>query len=191
MLLPFLALALAPSPNWQGHQDSVTGIEPGQANFNYTYGEFDVCLVDIDVPDADSEVGFQFLGSFRAWRDLFIRASYLDVGGDADASLLKVGVGWAFPLQPQLDAYGLFSVANVEVGDADDSGWALEGGLRYMANDQFELNGLLEVVDFEDTELGLGVGGRYYFTPQLSGGINFETISDFADIFYFGVRYQF
>ena len=190
MLLPLLTLALAPSP-WQGQNDSMTGVEPGTSNFNYTYGQLDICLVDADFPGSDSELGVQFLGSFRAWRDLFVRASYLDSGGDADLSLLKVGAGWAVPIQTDLDVYGLFSVAHTEVGSGDDTGWALEGGVRYMANEKFELNGLLEVVDLEDTEFGLGVGGRYYFNDRLSGGLNYETISDFVDIFYVGVRYQF
>ncbi len=191
MLLTLLTLALAPTPNWQGHTDSATGAEPGQANFNYTYAELDLALVDVDVPGADSEIGVQVVGSYRAWRDLFVRASYLDSGGDADLSLLKVGAGWAVPLQPALDVYGLFSIAHVEVGNGDDTGWALEGGVRYMANEQIELNGLIEVVDFEDKELGLGLGGRYYFDEQLSVGLNYETISDFVDIVTLGVRYQF
>jgi len=190
MLLPLLMLALNPTPNWQGPTDG-TGNEPGQANFNYTYAELDVGLVDVDVPGADSELGVQVLGSYRAWRDMFIRASYLDSGGDADLSLLKVGAGWAVPLQPQLDAYGLFSIAHAEIGNGDDTGWALEGGVRYMANEKIELNGLIEVVDFEDTELGFGLGGRYYFDDRLSVGLNYETISDFADFILVGVRYQF
>jgi len=191
MLLSLLTLALAPTPNWQGHTDSATGAEPGQAHFNYTYAELDLALVDVDAPGADSEIGVQVVGSYRAWRDLFVRASYLDSGGDADLSLLKVGAGWAVPIQPALDVYGLFSIAHVEVGNGDDTGWALEGGVRYMANEQIELNGLIEVVDFEDKELGLGLGGRYYFDEQLSVGLNYETISDFVDIVTLGVRYQF
>ncbi len=191
MLLPLLTLSLAPSLGWQGHADSATGAEPGQANFNYTYGEFDVGLVDVDVPGADSELGFQLVGSYRAWRDLFVKASYQDSGGDADLSLFKIGAGWAVPLQKGLDAYGLFSIARADVGSADDTGWALEGGVRYMANEQIELNGLLEFVDFEDTEVGLGLGARYYFDDRLSGGVNYETISDFSDTLFFGVRYQF
>lgn len=199
MLLP-LTLALAPSltppletflaPQTE-HKDSGMATEPGTANFNYTYGEFDLGLVDPDVDDSDSEVGFQLLGSVRVYRDLFVRASYLDSGGDADASLLKFGAGWAFPIQPELDGYGLFQIGRVDVGDADDTGWILEGGLRYQPAPQWEVNGLLEIVDFEDTEFGIGAGGRYYINPQLSAGLNFETISDFANIFYLGLRYQF
>jgi opacity protein-like surface antigen len=192
MLLSIFTLALAPTaPAWQGQSDAALGAEPGEAHFNYTYGELDLAFVDPDYSGSDTELGIQAVGSYRAWRDLFVRVSYLDSGGDADLSLLKVGAGWAVPLQPKLDAYGLFSIGQVDVGSADDTGWALEGGVRYMANEQIELNALLEIIDFEDTEVGLGAGGRYYFNPQLSAGANFETISDFANIFTFGVRYQF
>ncbi len=190
MLIPLIALTLAsglaPTPAPDG-----MGTEPGTANFNYTYGEFDVCLVDPDYAGSDSEVGFQFLGSARVYRDLFVRASYLDSGGDADLTLFKIGAGWAFPIQKGFDAYGIFQVGRVDIGNADDTGWILEGGVRYAATEKIELNGLVEVVDFDNTELGIGAGARYSFTPQLSAGLNFETISDFADIVYLGVRYEF
>lgn len=197
MLLPLtLALGLTPSLSaplipQTDHKDAGIATEPGTANFNYTYSEFDLALVDPDVPNSDSEIGFQVLGSARVWRDLFVRASYLDSGGDADASLMKVGAGWAFPIQPELDGYGLFQIGRVDVGSADDTGWLLEGGLRWMPAPQWEVNGLVEIVDFEDTEFGIGAGGRYYFNPQLSAGLNYETISDFANIFYLGLRYSF
>lgn len=190
MLISLIALTLAPALASSIAPDSM-GTEPGTANFNYTYGEFDVCFVDPDYAGSDSEIGFQLLGSVRVYRDLFVRASYLDVGGDADLSLFKVGAGWAFPVQKGLDAYGLFQIGRVDVGSADDTGWLLEGGVRYAATEKLELNGLIEVVDFEDTELGLGAGARYSFTSQLSAGLNFETISDFANIVYLGVRYEF
>lgn len=195
MLLSSLTLALAPAiepaPAWQHHSTNPTGAEPGTAHFNYTYAEFDLCWVDVDAPGGDTEFGWQLAGSYRAWRDLFVKASYLDSGGDLDASLVKVGVGWAVPVQEQLDAYGLFSIGRVDVGSADDTGWLLEGGVRYTPAEKIELNALLEVVDFEDTELGIGFGGRYYFNENVSAGLNYETISDFADIVYLGVRYQF
>lgn len=194
MLLPLIALSLAPAsapPLVPNSHDDALGAEPGTANFNYTYAELDLVFLELDAPGADSEVGFQLLGSARVWRDLFVRASYLDVGGDADTSIVKFGAGWAFPIQERLDGYGLFQIGRVDVHSADDTGWLLEGGLRYAATEQIEINGLLELVDFEDTEVGLGLGGRYSFTPQLSAGLNFETISDFADIFYLGLRYQF
>jgi hypothetical protein len=59
-----------------------------------------------------------------------------------------------------------------------------------MVHEKIELNGLLEIVDFEDTELGLGLGARYSFNERWSAGVNYETISDFANILYFGVRYE-
>jgi hypothetical protein len=79
----------------------------------------------------------------------------------------------------------------VDVGSADDTGWILEGGLRYQPAPQWEINALIEIVDFEDSEFGIGAGGRYFFNPQLSMGLNFETISDFTDIWYLGLRYEF
>lgn len=194
MLLPLIALslspALAPVPP-QSTANNPLNAEPGIANFNYTYAEFDVCWVDPDYSGSDTEIGFQLLGSASVYRDLFVRASYLDSGGDADVSLFKIGAGWAFPIQERLDGYGILQLGRVDVGSADDTGWLLEGGVRYAATEKIELNGLIEVVDFEDTELGFGAGGRYSFTPQLSAGLNFETISDFANIFYLGLRYDF
>lgn len=192
MLLPLIALSLAPAPTSAlPTVNDPLNSEPGTAHFNYTYAEFDVCWVDPDYSGSDTEIGFQLLGSASVYRDLFVRASYLDSGGDADVSLFKIGAGWAFPIQEGLDAYGLLQFAQVDVGSADDTGWAVEGGVRYAVNEKIELNGLLELVDFEDTELGFGAGGRYLFTPQLSAGLNFETISDFANIFYLGLRYDF
>jgi opacity protein-like surface antigen len=197
MLLPLITLSLAPTllPPLPLAPQTTTkdtmGGEPGTANFNYTYAEFDAVFFELDAPGVDSEIGFQLLGSARVWRDLFVRASYLDVGGDAETSLVKFGAGWAFPIQERLDGYGLFQIGRVDVHSADDTGWLLEGGVRYAATEQIELNALLEIVDFEDSEIGLGLGGRYAFTPQLSAGLNFETIDDFADIFYLGLRYQF
>ncbi len=190
MLLPLIALTLAPAPATLTAPDSIAS-EPGTAHFNYTYAEFDVCWVDPDFANTDTEIGFQLLGSARVYRDLFVRASFLDSGGDADTSLFRIGAGWAFPIRSDLDGYGLLQLGRVDVHDADDTGWLLEGGVRYAATEKIEVNGLIEVVDFEDTELGFGAGGRYSFTPQLSAGLNFETISDFANIIYLGVRYEF
>lgn len=199
MLLPLITLSLLPALPLdsalplapQTTTKDTMGGEAGTANFNYTYAEFDAVWVDVDAPGSDSELGFQLLGSVRVYKDMFVRASYLDSGGDADASLLKFGAGWAFPLQEKLDLYGLFSLGRVDVYSSDDTGWVLEGGVRYAVNEKIELNGLLELVDFEDSEVGLGVGGRFAFSPQMSVGLNFETIDDFADLLYLGLRYQF
>jgi len=190
MLLTLLTLTLPPALNLESHDEPMTGSDRGNANFHYTYIEVDAALVDPDYSGSDSEVGFQLLGSAMVWRDLFVRASYLGSGGDADLSLFKVGAGWAIPIQKNLDLYGLLSLAHTEVGNGDDTGWALEGGARFMPSEKFELNGLVEVVDYDDSDLGFGLGGRYYFNEKVSAGLNFETTGDFADIWYLGVRWN-
>jgi hypothetical protein len=131
---------------------------------------------------------------------------YSENAGDLDETNISAGVGYIWMLSPSID---LTTAANYEslkfdAGGTDikESGFGLSVGMRAMVTDKLELNGAVKYTDMELDDLGASisgwatsVGGRYYFTPQLSGGLDLV-----SDKFYAGysqinflaqVRYSF
>ena len=193
-ILPSLIASLAPSlpdslPN--PAQEARSGGQAKKSPFNYTYVEGNLARWDIDSVNENLD-GIELIGSLSLQQGFFAQVGASLLSGDIDMTELRIGGGYHTPLAPNLDGYGMLSYVNwdFDSGIGDEDGFAIDAGVRYMASPQVEVGGYLEWADIADSELGLGVNGRYYIDDKLSIGMRLLFI-DPADQIALGVRYQF
>lgn len=164
-----------------------------KSSFSYSYVEANYLWTDLDAID-DSLDGWEVRLSFELPLNFFLQGAYSELAGDADLSQYRLGAGWHMPLGDVFDVYGILSVTGAELEedafDTDEDGIAAEVGGRFLLGDRIELNGRGLWVDLEDSEAGLGVGGRFYFTPALSAGLNVDYL-DNSESYTAGLRFQF
>jgi hypothetical protein len=166
--------------------------------FSYNLLELGYVNSEIDDADADGD-GFGVRGSFAFAENFHGFASYLDQEFDFDIGVeqFELGAGLNYTLTPALDFVGTFSYLNVDVdfpggGSADDSGFALGGGLRGRVSDLLELRGEIKYAELDDggDDTTLNVGARYYLNRMfaLAGDIGFN---DDGTSLTLGVRVDF
>lgn len=169
-------------------------------NFKYTYAELNYRMLDDDDSDAEAD-GLQLRGSYafdgvenEFLRSTFVFGSWSSLEDDVDFDEWEIGAGYVHPISDKLDLVGTASLLHqeIDVGPADDdeTGFELAGGGRMWVAEQFELNGRLIYRDVFDDDFGIGVGGRYHATEQLSLGADLEFVGDVDEI-RIGVRWQF
>lgn len=160
---------------------------PLGAQAQQTSSSFDYTFVDASYIDSESSIGpfdvdgdgLALRGSYALGGRVFLFGDYItqDHDGGVDTSLLQIGAGLRHPLQSNLDFVGELGWARAEVdtpfGDADDDGIALAGGLRFRANDNIEIDGMIQHLELDDSNTSLLFRGRYYFSPSLAllGGL--------------------
>ena len=164
-------------------------------DIDYTYAEARY-LLDAEVEDEDGD-GFRLGGSFRITPDIYLFGSYDDVEMDdfnADVTLLKFGAGYIYPINPTWDANFSLAYANAEVdfpgGDEDEDGFELSAGVRGKVNPQIEVRGEFNYLDLDEDDTYLTVGGDYYFTPNVSAGLELDLGGDYETL-SIGARYYF
>lgn len=165
----------------------------------YTFIEGGYQYLDIDGGglDVDGD-GIGLGGSVGLTDRVHLLGSYstLDLDFGIDATEYAVGVGGNFPTSDTVHLIGSIGYTSIEVetsaGDADDDGLFLSGGVRWMANEQFELTAELTYVDMDDSgdDTGLSVAGLYNLTPDLAFLLG-SSFSDDANGYTAGVRYYF
>lgn len=167
--------------------------EKAKPVFSYSFVEANYLWTDVDAVD-DSLDGWELRLSIEIFMNFFLQGSYSELSSGADLNQYRFGAGWHLPLGDRFDAYGILSVAGADLEDgsfdSNEDGLAAEVGARFLLTDKIELNGLVDWVDLEDSNYGIGVGGRFYFTPQMSAGLNVHTI-DNNESFAAGLRFQF
>jgi hypothetical protein len=145
--------------------------------FDYTYveGGYLSSSTNAGLFDVDGD-GLGLRGSFGLNDTLNLFADYSteDFDFGIDQSAFDVGAGGHWGLKDNLDFVGELAWIKVETdfqnGSADDDGLGLSGGLRYRANDKFELQGMLNYVDVSDSDTSFGFTGRYYLSKSLALG---------------------
>ena len=159
--------------------------------FSYTYAELNYILLDSDAAD-DNINGGELAGSLELPLNLFIQAGVSTLSGDADLEEYRLGAGWHFGLGQLIDAFGILSFVdhNYDSGISDESGVTADAGVRFALTPKIELTGYGEWADVEDSEVGLGLGGRFYLTERLSLGLR-TLIIDSGNEWVGGVRFQF
>jgi hypothetical protein len=183
LIAAIAALPLAAS----AEQMSYTYVDLGYINTELDDGAFDV--------DGD---GFALRGLLQVHENFFVFAEHENIGYDfdVDGTSWHVGGGGRWPLSESLDVVGRlgFVKAEVEVGqfDADDDGFALGARLRGAVAPRFELEGGIDYVNLDDSgdDTSLVLEGRYFFLPQLAGGLLLGFNSD-ATTIGVGARYTF
>jgi hypothetical protein len=169
------------------------------ADFKYTYGEVGYGELDDD-GDAlffggavDLQQGFGIVGSYYA----------VDFDDDADGHIFTVGAQFHTPINNQADFVASVQLINADVEwdncpswadcSEDDTGLLLRGGIRFAIQQNLQLEGDLSYItnDFwEDDELGIKAGVRFFVDRQLSLAIGLASDQE-LDGLYFSGRYDF
>jgi hypothetical protein len=169
-------------------------------NFKYTFVELNYRSLDDDDSNAEAD-GLQIRGSYafenvehEFFRKTFVLASFSKLDDEVDFDEWEIGGGYVHPMSDKLDLIGTFSLLHQEVDagavDDDDTGFEIAGGGRMWVAQQFEVDGRLIYRDVLDDDLGLGIGGRYHATEQLSFGLGLEFVGDIDEL-RLGARWQF
>jgi hypothetical protein len=165
---------------------------------SYSYAELGYVDTELDGDDFDVDGnGFALRGSLPVTPNFFVFANYqdMDFDFDVDLSLLEVGGGGHWPLSDKIDIVGKLGVvkAEVDVGrfDDDDTGILLGARVRGAVAPKFELEGGFDYrnIDVGD-ETTIALEGRYFFMPQLAGGVG-VSIGDDVTSLGLNVRWTF
>jgi hypothetical protein len=189
----FSALALAVAVS-SGFSSTLSA-----SDVDYTYGEIRY-IFDGEVADYDMD-GFRLGGSYRLTQDIYLFGSYDDTevdDVDADVTYLKLGAGYIYPIDQTWDANFALAFARDEtsgksVKDDDDSGIELTAGVRGMVKPEIEVRAELNYTTVEiddDSYAYLTRGGDYYFTPNISAGLEVDLGGDYKTM-TIGARYNF
>lgn len=162
------------------------------ASPNYNYVELDYIDFDIEPFEGD---GWAIGGSALVHPNVFILGRFSDAETDAtvfgtsvdgDFEQISIGAGLQSPLQnDNISVFGQLTYEDLELdisgGGArasfDDSGFALEGGARFIIHPQFEIGGsvrFIDVGDFYDGEFGFRVGGEWRALPWLAVNVDYD-----------------
>jgi hypothetical protein len=165
---------------------------------SYSYAELGYVDTELDGDDFDVDGdGLALRGSLPVTPNFFVFAGYQDMNFDfdVDLSVLEVGGGGHWPLSDKIDIVGKLGVvkAEVDVGrfDDDDTGVLLGARVRGAVAPKFELEGGFDYrnIDVGD-ETTIVLEGRYFFIPQLAGGVG-VSIGDDVTSLGLNVRWTF
>ena len=169
--------------------------------FNYnsvtaSYGQIDFDNLNADGDSlgtsASAEVGESFF-VFGGYGVADISDSVISV----DVDSWDVGVGYHMPMSDSVDFVASLSYEYIDIsvpgfGSVDDNGIGLGVGLRYAANEQFEIDAGVSYVDFSDggDDTSFGAGVLYNFTESFSVGVAGDWGDD-ASAYSIGGRFYF
>lgn len=159
-------------------------------NFSYNFAEIGYSTIN----DFDIDGGVTLSASYdinynvNLFGDLFFSTSSdSNVSDDIDVNIYNIGIGYHTAISDKTDVLGeigLFnSSSDAKVGtvsiEQDSSGYTLAGGLRHKLLDKVEVNARFDHRNGDNmTDTSYTIGSRYYFSPTLSAGIDFNTGSD-------------
>jgi opacity protein-like surface antigen len=169
-------------------------------DFSYSFIEAGYVSSEIDDFGLDGS-GFALNGSFEFNQNVFGFAGITDVdydqGSGVSTTATTVGVGFAWPLGMAVDLVSGLAYERLKLhvdgeGNATETGFSLNTGLRASISDSLEVTAGVKYTDFGNDidDFTLGVGGRYYFTPALAGGID-VTDNDDGTAWIISLRYDF
>jgi len=196
-LLPLLmSSAITPAPSVSLPEPSLAGLTLAPVEdapeMEYTYIEANFLWTDSDGL-GEELTGGEITGSLELPLNLFVQLTGSQLSDSTDVDQYRLGVGWHFGLIPRLDAYGIASYAETEIdgsgGSFDDEGWVFELGLRFLLTDSLEVNGSMEWVDLDESDVGGSLGVRYYIIDALSLGARVETL-DSDETISVGARFE-
>lgn len=162
---------------------------------SHTFVEAGYGITDLQVPEESVGAdGFVIGGSLELPRNFVVSARYGDRSYDSDVgfdeSTISAGVAYAWALSDSVDVLTGVSYERMKLeagGDSvSESGFALQLGARALLTERFELGTTVKYTDMEVEDISisgfsLSAGGRYYFTPNFAGGIDYV-----SDKFYLG-----
>lgn len=157
--------------------------------------------IDFDNLNADGDI-IGIGGSAAIGESFFAFANYgvsdIDDGiVSIDVDSWNAGIGYHMPMSDSVDLVSRLSYEYLDVsvpgfGSADDNGFGLGVGIRYAANEQFEINAGISYVDLSDSgnDTSLSAGFLYNFTENFSVGVEGDWGDD-ATAYNIGGRFYF
>jgi hypothetical protein len=177
---------------------------------SHTFVEAGYGITDVQLPgESGGADGFVIGGSLELPQNFVVSARYRDRSYDddllagLDESTISAGVAYAWGLSDSVDVLAGVSYERVKLdtggNSISESGFALQLGARALLTERFELGTTVKYTDMEleDTSISgfsLSAGGRYYFTPNFAGGIDYvsEGLLGFSEAtFIASLRYSF
>jgi hypothetical protein len=203
-LLPAPLLAQTATP--PGPPAAAPAVE-STSKLAYTSVDLRYLVVKVDEPSVDAS-GFALSGSWSMNANMFVTAGYATVEtddlrisgvtGSSQTDTLAVGVGGHYPVSPNADLVGAFTILSASAegqggfsGSTDDTGWAFDAGLRGLWAPTVEWGLTLGYVSiFEDTDTSLGLQMQYH-TSRNWGILAGVGLGSNATQLNFGARYNF
>lgn len=184
-----------------------SGASGSDAVISYNYVDIGYLNTDIDhvVPGTDVDgdgAGIRFSYAAHPNVHLFAGYSQVNLDYDVDLTMWEAGIGYNTSIAENTDFFATLAYEDVEAESgnlsADDNGYGLGAGLRYMiVNDQIrasvldgiELKGQLNYVDLDDSgdDTSLNAGILFHFDPVLAVGIE-GTWGDDVTTYTAGIR---
>ena len=161
------------------------------ARLSYSYAE--LRFVDVDENDGD---GFEFNGSFELGSNWIVLGgvTLLDFDSNVDSTTFEIGGGYVYPYRSNFDLLGTVRFIRTDVespfGDFDDSGVAVSAGVRGMFAPNFEVRGLVNHVNLDDSDTFLEFAVDYHFTNRVAAGLSVDVGGD-SDVWSVGGRWFF
>jgi opacity protein-like surface antigen len=168
---------------------SMSPAQASEVKYNYLEGRY---VLDAETDNNIDGDGYQIGGSFRIDTNLYAFGSYqaLDLDFNNDIDTFEVGAGYIHPLNAKWDANFSASLVNMDVNNNDDTGFSLTAGVRGMVTPNIEGRAILSYIDVEDDDTFITLGGDYFFTPDLSVGVEVDLAGDLETL-SIGARYYF
>ena len=174
-----------------------------------SYDYLDISYIDSEAEDDTEGDGFggEMVASF-ADGAFFIgeysTREFEDGGSSLELSVLSLGIGVAGPVGESelISAFGALTYEDAEVevnvpgfgsGDESESGYGLQGGLRAMLSDNFELHARYKRLDIDDdNETLVRFGAVLGLDQGFSVTLDYETYDEAEiDELRLGVRFDF
>ena len=170
----------------------------------FSYNSVTVSYGQIDFDNLNADGDSLGIGaSAEIGESFFVFGGYgvADIGDSVvsvDVDSWDVGIGYHMPISDSVDFVSSLSYEYVDIsapglGSVDDNGIGLGVGLRYAANERFEINAGISYVDFSDggDDTTFSAGFLYNFTESFSVGVggdwgDFSTAYSIGGRFYFG-----
>lgn len=155
-------------------------------DFDYSFLTLGYASVDFDDAGVDGD-GFGIGGSYAINPQYHVFAAYTasDLDFNIDASSWNAGFGYHTGVSDTVDLVAGISYEYVELdppgaGSFDDSGLGLGIGLRFAANEQFEVHAGINYVDLSDSgsDTGFELGGLYNFNGAFALGLSGDWSDD-------------
>ena len=172
---------------------ALTGLMASTAhanNFNYNYAQLGYSFFN----DFEIDQGVTFSGSYDVTYNVNILGSYFistssdsDRADDIDLDNYTLGVGYHTDISDKTDVLGEIGLFNTNVDakignvtvNTDNSGYNLSAGVRHKLQEKIEVNARADHRNSDNvTDTSFTFGGRYYFKPNISAGLDFNTGAD-------------
>lgn len=174
---------------------------PGIASAEFAYTGIEASYVDVDLDSGPFNVdgdGYRFGGTYEIADSFFLLGEWEEQNFDfgIDGRTLEIGGGYFHSLDSDLDfiATASYVDSEVEAGGLriDDNGIALGAGIRARLADSFQVEAVLDWVDYDNSgsNTGIRLSGRYYLSDRFAVGVETD-FDDDVDTLRLGIRAEF